>query len=141
LVPSKHYHHITDECNRDFFATSVSDTSVKIRVKKAKKVKKKKEKAVDDDQDVPYSESLESCKMIINKINPIYAVKRSDWFAIGSALHTTLNGSEEAFNLWVQFSKKNTDTYDYDECVTEWDKGMTDKYKAGTLMWYFNRKF
>jgi hypothetical protein len=139
LRPCKTYHRPT-KLSVDFFATHVED-SIKISIKKPP-VKKPKilSTSQNDPQTPSYNDTLETCKLLINGIKPAYSINRSDWFAIGSALHTALNGNQDGLDLWILHSKKNIETLDVEECKQEWSKGMSDKYTPATLLWYFKRK-
>lgn len=83
-------------------------------------------------------EELETCKVIIKTIHPSRSYERGSWFAIGSALHTTLWGSQEGLDLFLEFSSRCPDKYNEDECTRMWSK-FEREYSKGTLIYYFNQ--
>lgn len=137
LKPSR-FTHRPHECglSSKWFATHVDKHSTLIRMKKEAVVLKPPRPSLND---VDQKDMLKSCKGLIQDLNPETAVKRKDWYAIGSALHKCLDGSNDAFKLWIKFSKSNPESYCYDECVTEWNRGMCDKYNYSTLCYYSHR--
>lgn len=81
---------------------------------------------------------LETCKLLINSIKSERSDDYNEWFAIGSALHTTLEGSQEGLNLFLEFSQRCEEKYNETECRNVWGKMRESGYTKGTLIHYFN---
>jgi len=83
------------------------------------------------------SEELDTCKAIVKILKQERSDVYNDWFAIGSALHTVLNGSEEGLILFKEFSSRSS-KYVEKNCENLWGK-FKGEYKKGTLIYYFNK--
>lgn len=99
--------------------------------------KDKDEDVEQEYDDVKFEENFELCKKLINKISDFRADERDSWRAIGGALHTSLFGTEEGLQLFLDFSEKSH-KFDREACEREW-KGFKGYYKIGTLIYYFKQ--
>jgi len=128
---------------KEWFATHIGSQSKKIVLKgSSKKTKKEEEGEVGgvclypefDDK-----EMLNQCRLAVSVLKPATAQAYKSWYAIGSALYTTLGGSREGLNLWLDFSAKSPDSFNKEECIEMWERGNMNGYKYGTLIHYFNQ--
>lgn len=83
-------------------------------------------------------QELHTCRCIIKELHPKRSVEYNDWFAVGSALYNTLDGSEEGLNLFLLFSAKCEDKYNEIECRNIWTRMKGSGYTKGTLVHMFN---
>lgn len=84
-------------------------------------------------------EEYRTCKVIIEQLKPERADNYNDWFAVGSALYNTLEGSKEGLELFLLFSQKCEDKYDENHCIQKWSKMEGSTYSKGTLIHMFNK--
>jgi hypothetical protein len=88
-----------------------------------------------------YEENLTLCTHIINNIEPQRADDYDDWFKVCCALHNTLQGSKEGFDLFIKFSQKSP-KFDRGACENLWkslNNNHTDKpIGLATLVYFYN---
>uniref|UniRef100_A0A6C0E2P8 SF3 helicase domain-containing protein n=1 Tax=viral metagenome TaxID=1070528 RepID=A0A6C0E2P8_9ZZZZ len=85
---------------------------------------------------VSASESLKQSAELLPMLSDRRASDRNDWMDIGWTLFSIGDGSDEAFNQWLEFSERDADKFDEGICQNEWDK-MTKKEKTlGSLKFY-----
>jgi len=82
-------------------------------------------------------EELQNCREIVTSLAP-HRHEYTHWFAIGSALFNTLNGSLDGLELFIEFSSLDSSSFDEDECVKTWNSYIEGKgCSKGTLIHYF----
>lgn len=79
--------------------------------------------------------TVKDCNVIVDMIDPSRADQRNIWMDIGWTLYSIGNGSEEAFNTWLTFSKQSC-KFDYNICVHEWNNMTVKNKTVGTLIYY-----
>lgn len=81
---------------------------------------------------------LKQASSLLDLIDSKYSDDYKSWNAIGMALYTIGEGSEESFQLWNEFSKRTTIKGNYKEhvCSDKWSKFTKDMYTIGTLHYY-----
>ena len=85
---------------------------------------------------VSATEALKQASQLLPFLSDRRARDRNDWMDIGWILFSIGEGSDEAFNLWLEFSERDTDKFDEGVCQNEWEK-MTKKDKTlGSLKFY-----
>ena len=67
-----------------------------------------------------------------------YCQKYGKWFRICSALKLYSN-IEDMFNIFNDFSKRSEEKYNYDSCVTTWNKCRADKVTIKTIFLYLEK--
>lgn len=76
---------------------------------------------------------------VAKKLIPLLSLSRvndyTDWMTIGWALYNIGDGSQEAFDLWNDFSSQG-DTYDENKCMYEWERMVKKQLTIGTLKYY-----
>lgn len=112
---------------------------------KEKFIKKYKERNIgikdeDDDDNEKYNLAIPEQLLISKKLLPMLssfrAEDRNEWMKIGWILYCIGDGCEEALEQWLDFSSRNEDKYDEDECIKIW-KSMTKKdLTLGSLHYY-----
>src|SRR6185503_20179495 len=70
---------------------------------------------------------------VLNLIHSSRADDYCDWMNVGKALFAITNGDPQAYELWVQFSKRST-KYEKDECEKAWDCMTRDCQKEWSCM-------
>ena len=88
-----------------------------------------------------YEENLTLCTHIINNIEPQRADEYDDWFKVCCALYNTLQGTKEAFDLFITFSQKSP-KFDRVACENLWksiNNNQPDKpIGLATLVYFYN---
>lgn len=98
--------------------------------------KAKESKRVYDDLPVP--EALKKAKELIKLISATRADSYEDWIDIGWTLFNIGDGTEEALDLWIEFSSKTTKKNYFSEklCVYEWEHMEKRNKTIGSLYFY-----
>ena len=101
---------------------------------KEKYIKKYKNIRYDDDEDdenedenykvIP--EQLLVSKRLLPMLSNYRAEDRNEWIRIGWIMYCVGDGCQEALEQWLDFSSRDEDKYDEDECIKLW-KNMTRK--------------
>ena len=60
----------------------------------------------------------------------------AEWMEIGWVLYNIGDGSDEALDLWIEFSERDSEKFDEDVCILEWSKMVKKEYTIGTLKYY-----
>lgn len=84
-------------------------------------------------------EAFTACEYMTKQLKIERANDYAQWFAIGSSLYDSLNGSQEGLHLFLEFSSRCQEKYDEEECTTVWNNMSTGVYKLGTLIHYYNQ--
>jgi len=85
---------------------------------------------------VSATEALKQSAQLLPLLSDRRARDRNDWMDVGWILFSIGEGSDEAFNQWLEFSERDTDKFDEGVCQNEWEK-MTKKDKTlGSLKFY-----
>lgn len=103
----------------------------KNHLKKAKESKKTYE-------DIPVPEALKKAKPIMDLIAPTRADDYESWIDIGWTLYNIGDGTEDALDMWIQFSSKTTKKNYFSEkvCMYEWDRMEKRGKSIGSLYFY-----
>lgn len=110
-------------------------TDLQIYNKKVLQKAKDSKKVYDD---LPISEALKKARELLKLISPSRADVYEDWLDIGWTLYNIGDGTEEALDMWTDFSSKTTKKGYFSEkvCMYEWER-MTKKNKTiGSLFFY-----
>lgn len=80
---------------------------------------------------------LDTAKKLISMLSPKRSEDRGDWLIVGWVLNYVGQQSDEAFEIWDQFSQISAAKYDKDVCTREWNamSGRPD-YSIGTLRYF-----
>ena len=85
---------------------------------------------------VSATEALKQSAQLLPMLSDRRARDRNDWMDVGWILFSIGEGSDEAFNQWLEFSERDSDKFDEGVCQNEWEK-MTKKDKTlGSLKFY-----
>ena len=88
------------------------------------------------DKEKPLKVSVEEELKIAAKMIPMLSETRSkdynEWIHIGFALYNIGEGSEQALDLWLEFSSKAEESYDEAGCIYQWER-MIKKDDGPTL--------
>ena len=121
-----------DPSNRDPVALK---TDLSLVTKKILK-KAKESKRVHDDLPVP--EALKKAKELMKLISVSRADVYDDWIDIGWTLFSIGDGTEEALDMWIDFSSKTTKKNYFSEklCMYEWERMEKRGKTVGSLYFY-----
>ncbi len=86
-------------------------------------------------EDKPITESLKNAKELIKLIDPLRADDYTDWINLGWILYNIGDGTEEALEMWIDFSSKTSKKNNFSEklCVYEWNRMEKKSYTIGSL--------
>ena len=110
-------------------------TDLQIYNKKVLQKAKDSKKVYDD---LPISEALKKARELLKLISSSRSDVYEDWLDIGWTLYNIGDGTEEALDMWIDFSSKTTKKGYFSEkvCMYEWER-MTKKNKTiGSLFFY-----
>ncbi len=112
-------------------------SDLQIIVKKDLRAAKDSKKTYDDNRSV--SQVLNEAKELMRLISPVRADSENDWITIGWILHSIGDESQEALEMWLDFSSKTSRKNYYSEksCVYKWNN-MKKKtgYTIGSLKYF-----
>jgi P4 family phage/plasmid primase-like protien len=83
------------------------------------------------------SEALAEARKIMPMLDAKRATDYKSWFEIGCVLFNVGDGSVDALDVWIDFSKKtNANNFSEATCITRWGKMKKTEYGMGTLIYY-----
>jgi P4 family phage/plasmid primase-like protien len=80
--------------------------------------------------------NIEIAKELINMLSDERAFNRNEWIEIGWIIYNISDGCDEGFQIWCDFSSRDSDKYDQATCLAYWNKMTRKKYTIGTLKYY-----
>jgi P4 family phage/plasmid primase-like protien len=93
----------------------------------------------DNDKLIPSNptEALREAKLLLPMLSDSRASDYSSWFDIGRVLFNIGTGSADAYETWIEFSKR-TKARNFSEanCITMWEDMKKSNYGIGTLIYY-----
>ena len=102
----------------------------KLLLKKTKESKKIYE-------DLPVPEALKKCRELMKLISPNRADNYDDWLDIGWCLFNIGDGTEDAFDMWVEFSSKTSKrNFNETSCMYQWERMEKRHRTIGSLYYY-----
>ncbi len=104
---------------------------LKEKIKKEKIEKEKKEY-----NDLSHKENLELAKKLMALLSDTRAQSRNEWMEVGWALYSIFDGHSDGFDLWNEFSARDSSKYNEDECLNLWSKMVKRNVTIGTLRHY-----
>jgi len=78
--------------------------------------------------------TMEMVKKLMQMVADFRSDDHNEWMNIGWTLYNIGNGSDEALEIWKEFSQKS-DKYDEGTCVQNWDRMVRKNLTIGTLRW------
>jgi P4 family phage/plasmid primase-like protien len=85
---------------------------------------------------VAVQEALKISRELIEILDPKRYQDYKEWMDIGWTLFSIGDGSDEALEIWMDFSAKDEDKYDEAKCIQEWSKMVKKNKSLGTLKYY-----
>lgn len=82
------------------------------------------------------TEALSKAKVLLDIISDTRAEDRNDWMTIGWALYNIGDGSSEALEIWLDFSRRCGDKFNENECIYQWEHMTKKNMSLGTLIFY-----
>ena len=83
------------------------------------------------------SESIQDAKILLCFVDKERADSRSSWFDIGACLFNICGASEDAYQLWLDFSKRCPNKFNEEECRRIWDQEFKPSNRTlGTIIYY-----
>jgi phage/plasmid-associated DNA primase len=103
-----------------------------------KKILKKAKESKKVFEGVPVPEALKTAKELMKLISVSRTENYDDWLDIGWILFNIGDGSEEAFDIWVDFSSKTTKKNYFSEksCMYYWERMEKKNKTIGSLYHY-----
>ena len=129
--------------------TIINDEDNKLTGKKKQENEKRKAiymsaKIMEFKGDVSYDNYVmnekqkEIIKKILDLLNIEYCEEYEKWFRICSALKLYSN-TKDMFKIFNDFSKRSEEKYNYDSCVTTWNKCRADRVTIKTIFLYLEK--
>ena len=82
-------------------------------------------------------DALKMSAKLLPMLSDYRAEDRNEWLNIGWLLYNIGDGSSDALDQWIQFSKRCESKFDEDVCINEWENKMVKKdLTVGTLRYY-----
>jgi len=81
-------------------------------------------------------ENLEIAKKLLPMLASSRASDRNDWLTVGWILYNIGGGTNEALELWLNFSRRCEDKYDESTCIYQWERMTVKDLSLGTLKYY-----
>lgn len=78
-------------------------------------------------------ENLSIASKLLPLLSDFRAADRNEWMNIGWILYNIGDCSNEALNLWCEFSSRCQEHYDEAVCIYQWDRMTKKNYTLGTL--------
>ena len=103
-----------------------------------KKMMKKATESKKVYEDLPVPDALKKARELMKLISPDRADSYEDWMNIGWLLYNIGDGTEEAFDLWCDFSKntKKTNYFSETTCLYHWERMEKRNITIGSLHFY-----
>ena len=93
----------------------------------------------DNDKLIPTnpSEALREAKALLPLLSSHRATDYVSWFEVGCVLFNVGANSVDAYDLWIEFSKRTTiNNFSEAYCLNVWDDMKKSNYGIGTLIYY-----
>jgi phage/plasmid-associated DNA primase len=104
---------------------------------KEKYIRKEKDKEnFNNTSDMPVIEALKISKKLLPMLSSFRADDRNEWMTIGWVLFNIGDGCPEALEQWIEFSSRNEEKFDENECVFQWERMTKKDYTLGTLRYF-----
>ena len=100
--------------------------------KENKKAKKEKNKNLS----LNATKAIEIATKLMPMLADYRASDRNKWMKIGWILSSIGEGSQKAFDLWIEFSAICEDSYDEGECTEKWENMKIGDYTLGSLKYF-----
>jgi len=81
-------------------------------------------------------EALKIARELLEILSPRRYQDYKEWMEIGWTLYNIGDGSDEALEIWMDFSAKDEDQYDEAKCMQEWSRMVKKNKSLGTLKYY-----
>lgn len=85
---------------------------------------------------VSEQEALKIAKELLELMSPERYENYQSWMEIGWTLFNIGDGSDEALEIWLDFSAKDEEKFDEAHCISEWSKMVKKNLTLGTLKYY-----
>lgn len=86
--------------------------------------------------DMPVIEALKISKKLLPMLSSFRADDRNEWMTIGWVLFNIGDGCPEALEQWIEFSSRNEEKFDENECVFQWERMTKKDFTLGTLRYF-----
>ena len=85
---------------------------------------------------VSTEEALKLSKELLNMVSAWRTEDRNEWITIGWILYNIGDGSAEALEQWIDFSKRCEEKFEEANCIYEWERMTPKELSLGTLHYY-----
>lgn len=117
---------------------SVKDDIIKTHTSKTKKSNKPKN-VNNEYNKISVEEAISESKKLLPLLSDERADIHYDWMTIGWVLFNIGEGTSEAFELWLDFSRRCPSKFDENKCSYEWERMRKGNYTIGTLKDFANK--
>lgn len=80
--------------------------------------------------------NLEKAKLLLPLVSSSRSECRIDWMTVGWVLYNIGQGSEDALDMWIEFSKKCPEKFSESVCIYEWEHMTVKNLTLGTLSYF-----
>lgn len=87
-------------------------------------------------KEISIMQSLKVATKLLPLLSDFRAEDRNEWMTIGWALYNIGDGCEEAFDLWLEFSRRCPEKFNESECKYTWDRMVKKDITLGTLRYF-----
>lgn len=85
---------------------------------------------------ISVTEALKLTARLLPMVAQFRAEDRNEWMTIGWILFNVGDGSQDALDQWLDFSARDTNSYDEATCIYEWGRMTKKEITIGTLKYY-----
>ena len=85
---------------------------------------------------ITIEENLKIAEKLLPLLNETRYQEYNEWINIGWILYNIGDGSQEALDLWLDFSAKDQSKFCYETCYNIWSKMQKGDYSIGTLKYF-----
>lgn len=85
---------------------------------------------------ISVEDALQKSKILLPMLSQFRTMDRNEWMTVGWILYNIGEGCQEALEQWLEFSARDNNDYNEDECIDAWGKMIKKDLGLGTLKFY-----
>ena len=101
-----------------------------------KEKEKNKNGSIFKNTKISVDDALQKSKRLLPMLAHFRTMDRNEWMTVGWILYNIGEGCQEALEQWLEFSARDNNDYNEDECIAEWSKMTKKDFTLGTLKFY-----
>lgn len=118
---------------RQEYVMNVSSSCYPVQPFLNKEVQKINHKKVRNEDDSEWQTHVEFIDELLAMLSNDRAMDRNEWMLVGWVLYNIMDGSEDGYNRWVEFSKRCPSVFEEHVCHFEWSRMVRKDLSIGTL--------